>query len=81
MYPVYELSENKILERAGLTPTGVQEPNAVFELIGEDDFISNSINDEIKAIEDWNAELVIYDGRWTGNISAQVKKISSVSLI
>lgn len=81
VYPVLDLSEEEILRKAGENPTGVQGPNAVFQLISDDEFISKSIEGEVNAIESFGADLVIYDGRWTGNIAAKFKKVPSVSII
>jgi UDP-N-acetylglucosamine--N-acetylmuramyl-(pentapeptide) pyrophosphoryl-undecaprenol N-acetylglucosamine transferase len=81
VFAVHDLTEDRILEKSGGSPTGIQGPKAVFELISDVEFIRKSIDDEIAAIESYQAGLVIYDSRYTGNIAALLKKVPSVSII
>lgn len=81
VFHVHDLSEEMILKVAGPNPVGGEGPKAVFQLINDDDFINQSVQDELDIIHNKSIDLVVYDSRWTGNIAPLIADVASVSII
>lgn len=81
IYRIHDLNEQQILERVNNAPSGTKGPKAIFGLICDDEFIEKCVGDELEVIEKVQPDIVVYDGRWTGNISGKIKGVHTVSLI